>query len=67
MSGRNPQKKNLSKNPLIEIAEATAEAPGIGKIFIFFFIHSFTNIEPGSEITGVPASEIKEIFFPVFK
>ena len=39
----------------------TDEGPGIGKMFILFFIHSFIKIIPGSEILGVPASEIKEI------
>ena len=38
----------------------TAEAPGRGTIFILFFIHSLINIAPGSEILGVPASDIKE-------
>ena len=42
----------------------TAEAPGIGIIFILFLMHSLTNIEPGSEMPGVPASEIKEISEP---
>ena len=46
---------------------AAAEGPGIGKILIWLLIHSFTNIEPGSEILGVPASDIKEIIFPDFK
>ena len=48
----------------IEIATETADGPGIGKIFIPLSIHSLTNIEPGSEILGVPASDIKEIIFP---
>ena len=42
-------------------AAATAEGPGIGKILIPLLIHSLTNIDPGSEMLGVPASEIKEI------
>ena len=57
----------LSEKPDIEIAAATAEGPGIGKILISLSIHSLTNIEPGSEILGVPASDIKEIIFPDFK
>ena len=64
LSGKKPQNKNLSENPLIEIAAATADGPGIGKISIPLSIHSLTNIEPGSEILGVPASDIKEIIFP---
>ena len=59
--------KNLLENPLIEIADVTTEAPGIGIIFILFFKHSLTNIEPGSETPGVPASDIKEIIEPSFK
>ena len=31
-----------------------------------FFIHSFTKIDPGSDIVGVPASEINEIIHPSF-
>ena len=58
---------NFSEKPLIETAVATAEGPGIGVILILFFTHSLTNIEPGSEMVGVPASEIKDIFFPLFK
>ena len=38
----------------------TADAPGNGVILIFSFTHSFTSIAPGSEIPGVPASEISE-------
>ena len=44
----------------------TAEAPGMGKIWILFLMHSFINIAPGSEIQGVPASDIKEIIDPSF-
>ena len=36
-------------------------------ILILFLTHSFTKIDPGSEILGVPASEIKEIISPDFK
>ena len=64
MSEKKPQNKNLSEKPLIETAAATAEGPGIGKILISLLIHSLTNIEPGSEIPGVPASDIREIIFP---
>ena len=46
-------------------AEVTAEGPGTGKINRFSFMHIFTSIIPGSEIPGVPASEINEtiLFF----
>ena len=39
----------------------TAEGPGTGKIEIFSSIHLLINILPGSEIVGVPASEIIDI------
>ena len=39
----------------------TAEAPGSGVTFIFSLTHSLTNIAPGSDIPGVPASDIREI------
>ena len=44
----------------MDTAVVTADAPGIGTIFILLFIHSFTKIFPGSDIVGVPASEIIE-------
>ena len=43
-----------------ETAAETAEAPGIGKTLILFLKHSSTNIAPGSDTDGVPASEIKD-------
>merc|ERR1711991_241253 len=67
LSGKNPQNKNLSEKPLIETAAATADGPGMGNILIPFLMHSLTKIEPGSEILGVPASDIKEIIFPDFR
>ena len=39
----------------------------MGNILISLLIHSLTKIEPGSEILGVPASDIKEIIFPDFR
>ena len=45
----------------------TAETPGIGIIGILLLMHSLTNIFPGSEIAGVPASEISETILPLFK
>ena len=50
----------MFEKPLIETAAATAEDPGTGNISILFLIHSFINIPPGSEIVGVPASEMIE-------
>ena len=60
-SGKKPLKKNFSEKPLIEIAVAAAEGPGIGITLILFLTHSLIKIAPGSEILGVPASQIKEI------
>ena len=51
----------------MDIAVATADAPGIGIILMLFLTHSLTKTEPGSEIPGVPASEIRDIIFPDFK
>ena len=65
-SGKKPIKKNLSEKPLTEIAELTAEAPGIGYIFIFFYT-ILDRIIPGSEIAGVPASEIKDTILSLCK
>ena len=45
------------------MAVATADGPGIGTILILFLTHSLIKTEPGSEIAGVPASEIREINF----
>ena len=45
----------------MEAVAVTEETPGIGIIVIFFKTHSLISILPGSEITGVPASEISDI------
>ena len=68
-SGKNPIKIYLSVIPLTESAELTAYAPGIWYMFILFFMHSLISIFPGSEIAGVPASEIKDtiLFFLKFQ
>ena len=55
------------RKPLIDKEVITDEAPGIGVTGISLFIHSFTNILPGSDIAGVPASEISEIILPPIK
>ena len=47
--------------------DRTEEAPGIGIILISLFIHSLISTRPGSEILGVPASEIREIVLPSSK
>ena len=56
-------------NSLLSIPEAinpliAAHGPGIGIISISFFFASFTISSPGSDITGVPASDTNAIFFP---
>ena len=58
---------NLSEKLLIDNEVITDEAPGIGIIGILFFMHSVTNILPGSEIAGVPASEISDTILPSIK
>ena len=50
----------MFEKPLIETAATTAEDPGTGNILILFLIHSLIKIPPGSEIVGVPASEMME-------
>ena len=55
----------MSKPELI-IALIKAHAPGIGTICIPSFIAFFTIISPGSDITGVPASETKAMHLPSF-
>ena len=57
----------MSPKPLIEIAVVTADGPGRGITLIFCLTHSLIKIAPGSDIPGVPASEIKETIFSVFK
>ena len=66
-SSKKPKKINLSEKPLIDNEVITDEAPGIGVIGISLLIHSFTNNLPGSEIAGVPASEISDIILPLIK
>ena len=43
---------------LIDTDEITDEGPGIENIFNSFSMHSLTRIDPGSDIHGVPASDI---------
>ena len=63
--GRNPSNINLSlDNPLDTIAGIRAVAPGKHSTFILFLIASLMSKNPGSEIEGVPASDIKPIFLP---
>ena len=65
MVGRKPSKTNLSdERPELTIAGIRAVAPGKQLISILFFIDSLTIKKPGSEIDGVPASDINETAFP---
>ena len=58
---------NSSPKPDKPIAAVTYDVPGITKISIYSFIHSFIIIFPGSDRAGVPASDIKDIILPSFK
>ena len=53
----------MSENPLTETAAAKADGPGIGQISIDSSIQALTKIAPGSEMLGVPASEMIEIIW----
>ena len=44
----------------------TAVHPGIGVTLIFSFLANLINLNPGSFISGVPASDMMAIFFPSF-
>ena len=56
----------MFEKPLTETAAVAAEDPGTGNISILFLIHSLIKISPGSEIVGVPASEIIAIILLSF-
>ena len=65
--GAYPSKtKELVDKPEETRAEITEDGPGIGVTFIFFSIAFETNSYPGSEINGVPASEIMANEVPFF-
>ena len=59
-------KKIFQKKPLIDIAVLTEDGPGNGVTSIELLMHSLIIMEPGSEIEGVPASEIRDITKPFF-
>ncbi len=70
--GKKPKKTNLSEpipdNWRLEISE---DGPGTAVTYMFFSIKLLTNLKPGSEIKGEPASEIKAIellcwYFSIF-
>lgn len=65
---KNPQNVNESVGtPAAERAVMTDDAPGMGMILICAFWQSCTRRYPGSEISGVPASETIAIVSPAFK
>ena len=67
LSGKNPSKTNLSLgNPLLTNAGTNAVAPGKHSTAIPFSTQARVNKNPGSEIAGVPASEINAIVSPAF-
>ena len=59
-----PLKKKLLEKPLTDTAAVTEEGPGIGNIFILFLTHSSTISLPGSDNSGVPASDTNETIWP---
>src|SRR3972149_11949038 len=62
--GKNPLKVTLFiGRPETDNAAMNADAPGIGIIRTPLLIHSRTNLNPGSDINGVPASEISATSF----
>jgi hypothetical protein len=58
--------KNLLDKPDDISAEITAEGPGIEVTFIFSSMALATSSYPGSDIKGVPASEIMAKEAPSF-
>ena len=63
--GRNPSKKKRSVGrPATVSAASTADAPGIGVIAWPAPATSRTSLKPGSEISGVPASDTSAIAAP---
>ncbi|MNE55271.1 hypothetical protein D3C80_1500970 [compost metagenome] len=54
-------------SPLFTRAGTNAVAPGRHSTSILFSTQARVNKKPGSEIAGVPASEIKAIVSPAFK
>ena len=61
-TGKKPSKENLSEGkPEQTKAGTKAVGPGKDSTSTSYFMHSRTNKNPGSEIPGVPASEIKAV------
>ena len=70
--GKKPKKINLS-DPIPESCklEIIDEGPGTAVTYMFFSMKFLTNLNPGSEIKGDPASEINAIellcwYFSIF-
>ena len=63
--GINPTNRNLLRSKPDSVkATITLEGPGMDSIFIFLCASAATNSEPGSAISGVPASESKATSLP---
>ena len=58
---------NLSPKPDKLTAAVIDDAPGTVKTLWPFSTHAFIMVFPGSDKTGVPASEIKDKILPSFK
>ena len=61
---RNPKKKNFVAKACYRNRSCDADGPGTGITLIFFSLANFTKNSPGSDINGVPASDIRDIIFP---
>lgn len=67
LSGKKPIKVNLSGGkPDSVMATMTEEGPGKESRGIPWLVHSLISLYPGSEISGVPASDISATFLPAF-
>ena len=65
LTGKNPSKTNLSfGKPLLTKAGTKAVAPGKHSTSTPASTQARVNKKPGSEIAGVPASDIKAMFSP---
>lgn len=66
MRGRKPRNwKRSVSSPEQHRAVMAAQAPGMGLTAIFWAMQAWMSWVPGSEIPGVPASEMSPIVFPL--
>ena len=54
-------------SPEQESAVMAAQGPGMAVTLISFSMQAWTSFVPGSEIPGVPASEMRAITFPFLR